>query len=577
MIYRALFLSLGSLLLMIPASAQDYAIPTPVVEQYERILSFDSDITIEEDGALLVTEEITVYANQNNIQRGIFRDFPTIYEHPSFSGFRSTTTFDVVEILRDGKPEPYHMDNIEYGKRVYIGDEDVFLVPGEYTYDITYRTKRQIAYSDEEDTLWWNVTGNGWFFPIESASATVRVPEGVAFDDLAFDAYTGDLGATEQNVDYYRLDDGSLHIATTVQLQSYEGFTIGVGLPPGHIGQPESVLFGIARDNIDSILFLLVVLYYFIAWWNKGRDPKKGTIVPQYEPPNGVSPAEVRYLQKMHLDKRGFAAAVINMGVKGFLTIEKNKKEYTLRKTGKNERLLSDDERAIAHSMLKKKDSITLGKKYSPNVNSAVTKWEDILVKKHLHKHFHHNSVYILPGAAITLLIMAIPWWLYATISGFQIFLFLIAIVINVIFGFLLYAPTLTGRKLMDEIEGFKWFLSVTEKERLEFAHPPEKTPELFEKFLPYALALGVENKWSEQFADVFKNMEEAQMNTALSWYAGASLMDFASGSFAHDIGSGLSSTIAKTSVAPSSGSSGGSSFGGFSGGGGGGGGGGGW
>ena len=153
--------------------------------------------------------------------------------------------------------------------------------------------------------------------------------------------------------------------------------------------------------------------------------------------------------------------------------------------------------------------------------------------------------------------------------------MFVIAVFIYIVICFIFYnllkAPTNLGRATMDQVEGFKWFLSVTEKDRMNFHNPPEKTPELFEKFLPYALALGVQNKWAEQFNDVFKRLDEEGHGYTPSWYMGSNLALFSASHFASSFGGAISSA----STPP--GSSSGMGGGGFSGGGGGGGGGGGW
>ena len=126
----------------------------------------------------------------------------------------------------------------------------------------------------------------------------------------------------------------------------------------------------------------------------------------------------------------------------------------------------------------------------------------------------------------------------------------------------------------MDRIEGFKMYLSTAEEHRLEKLHPPEKTPELFEKYLPYALALEVDQEWSEKFAGVLQRAATDQ-GYSPGWYHGRHWDSMHTGSFASGLGSSLSSAISSSSTAP--GSSSGFGGGGSSGGGGGGGGGGGW
>jgi uncharacterized membrane protein len=146
---------------------------------------------------------------------------------------------------------------------------------------------------------------------------------------------------------------------------------------------------------------------------------------------------------------------------------------------------------------------------------------------------------------------------------------------INILFYHLLKAPTLKGRRIMDKIEGFRMYLSVAEKDRLNVLNPPAKTPQLFEMYLPYALALDVEQRWSEQFAEVLSQAAASGREYRPSWYHGSGWSSFHAGGFAAGLGSSLSGAISSSSTPP--GSSSGSGGGGFSGGGGGGGGGGGW
>jgi len=137
-------------------------------------------------------------------------------------------------------------------------------------------------------------------------------------------------------------------------------------------------------------------------------------------------------------------------------------------------------------------------------------------------------------------------------------------------------APTREGRTLMDEIAGFEKYLSVAEEDRLETLHPPEKTPELFERYLPHAIALGVENRWAARFANVLARASaEPDRQSGMGWYSGSQNAWSNPGRFASTMGSSLTSSIASASTAP--GSSSGSGGGGSSGGGGGGGGVGGW
>jgi uncharacterized membrane protein len=136
-------------------------------------------------------------------------------------------------------------------------------------------------------------------------------------------------------------------------------------------------------------------------------------------------------------------------------------------------------------------------------------------------------------------------------------------------------APTREGRKLMDRIAGFERYLSIAEEDRLETMHPPEKTPQLFERYLPHAIALKVENAWASRFSGVLAAAAAAGQTHHMGWYSGSGDPWNDTDRFVHRVGSSLSSTVSSASTAP--GSSSGSGGGGSSGGGGGGGGGSGW
>jgi uncharacterized membrane protein YgcG len=167
--------------------------------------------------------------------------------------------------------------------------------------------------------------------------------------------------------------------------------------------------------------------------------------------------------------------------------------------------------------------------------------------------------------AALAFLSIAVSWPAAACLAA-------IAVEIAV-FRRLLKAPTREGRRVMDALEGFRLYLRVGERERLNMLTPPERTPELFERYLPYALALDVENDWAAQFADVLA--KAAAEGYRPVWYVGHGWSSGDFGGLANDLGAGFSSAISSSSTAP--GSSSGSGGGGSSGGGGGGGGGGGW
>ena len=593
----------------------------------ERILNFHSDITVHEDASMTVTETITVRAEGNQIKRGIYRDFPTRYNDES--GKRYNVEFDVLSVKRGGERESYFVESITNGKRVYIGRKNYFLPRGQYTYELTYKTDRQLGFFDDYDELYWNVTGNDWLFEIDQASATVFLPDGVNKHDVQLFAYTGRQG--KEGTDYnHRFDDlGRPTFNTTATLRAREGLTISVAWPTGFVQRPSGVQSAINqfKNHTPELVggggLLGVLLYYVIIWLRVGRDPEKGTIIPRFEPPKGLSPAAVRYISKMGFDNRAFAAAVINMAVKGYISIVENDKKYTLRQESIDESVLSKGESKLARKLFRSYRNIELKKTNHKIISSAIDALKYLFEAEYHRVYFFKNSGFLIAGILAVIIIVVtfgmtsgvvnpesfgmIVWisiwsigvyflWAQRQIvmaiiftaieigalvsfidvfSVWQVGLLIILIGINIGFYFWLKAPTLLGRKIMDEIDGFKMYLEVAEEDRLNELNPPEKTPELFENYLPYALALGVEQNWSEKFSDVLAKAVTDEGAYHPGWYSGSGWDSGRISGFTSSLGSSLSSAVASSSVAP--GSSSGVGGGGFSGGGGGGGGGGGW
>jgi uncharacterized membrane protein YgcG len=610
--------------------------------QSERILNFKSFITVHPDASMTVTEDITVQANRQEIKRGIIRDFPTTYRDRL--GNTVTVGFKVEEVLRDRRPEPYRVESASNGVKIRIGQKDVMLRSGVYTYTIRYRVDRELGFFQDFDELYWNVTGNGWTFAIDRAEAYIELPAGAKI--LKSAAYTGYQGDRGQDFTV-RADDNLIVFKTTRGLADREGLTVAVSWPKGVVQEPSSQerLGFFLRDNVATAIGLiwLAVLFgfYLWAWYRVGRDPAGGTIIPLFSPPAGFSPAAVRFVSRMGYDDKAFAAAVVDMAVKGGVLIQEDGGDYTLvRKEGATG-ALSRDEQLVSDRLFSSSKSVKLENTNHTRIRAAIDALKKNL-KTELEKiYFVTNSSYLGPGIIITLLglgsvvitapekipavfgavwltiwtvacyflavtvyekwraarggigkwagamgttLFALPFFageIFGAIM-FSVFVSVPAILIlaamglvNALFYHLLKAPTLSGRKIMDQIEGFKLYLSVAEQERLNLLNPPEKTPALFEKYLPYALALNVENAWSEQFAEVLAQAGTETQPYHPVWYSGSSWDSFHTSRFTDSLGSSFAGAISSSSTAP--GSSSGSGGGGSSGGGGGGGGGSGW
>ena len=617
----------------------------------EEILSFESDIAVKKDGTLDVTETIRVRAEGLDIRRGIFRDFPVRYRENG--GYRRTVGFDIVEIKRDGKEEPYHTENRGRNTRIYIGDKNVFLTPGEYTYTIRYETTRQLRFFEDFDELYWNVTGTYWNFPIRRAVARIKLPQNAEIRQTA--AYTGYHGDKGQNYRVAGSSPFSITFETTRPLARYQGLTIAVAFSKGAVAA-RSVLrqfFDSLMDNSGLLLLLggtFGIAAFFIGKWAQvGRDPQGGTIIPLYEPPEGLSPAAVSYLHYQRFKGSGssstkaFIAALLSLAVKGHLTLtDEGDKKLTIASRDRNIGKLPGGEMAIWKTLLGYGDRFTFSSSSSSKVSSAQSKFKAAILNEYEGVFFNNNTLIFVVGAVVSVLILIaflvlhqptenemgisiialisgvggayllamglrrllgwlpgggsvilgvllsvagtvviVPAMLTPAMAFNEVPLAIpVAIaslgIMNVAFFHLLRAPTIVGRKVMDDTEGFKLFLSVADVERMNMVDAPDVNEALFEKYLPYAVALGVEEPWSDAFTEYLARAKPDDAGYQPSWYSGSrfrvSDISSSTGKMVSAVGSSVSAAMPK-----SSGSSSGSSGGGFSGGGGGGGGGGGW
>ena len=258
----------------------------------ERITRFASDVQVRPDSSLDVTETIDVHAEGDRIRRGIFRDFPTRYRGRTGSQVR--VGFILQDVSRDGYPEPAAIEPISNGVRVRIGDADKMLDPGDHRYLIRYRTTRQIGRFADYDELYWNVTGNGWVFPIDVAEARIRLPEAVKFGQRA--VYSGPQGATGHDAVVVSERPAEIQFRTTRPLGPYEGLTVAVAWPKGVIADADQGtrarwwLADFGPPLVGALALLGLAGFYYFAWKSAGRNPRPGTVVPLFSPARRFDP-----------------------------------------------------------------------------------------------------------------------------------------------------------------------------------------------------------------------------------------------------------------------------------------------
>lgn len=608
----------------------------------EEIRAFAADVTLQRDGAVEVLETIEVNAEGNQIQRGIYRDIPVTMQGSSGNKIRLDLSVEAVtrdgsdepfRVERMGdfrriwignsevrlKPG-VHRYTIRYSMDRMVrpsadGDELYWNATGNYwdfpilasvarvrlpdgavignlaAYTgIAGSTEQAVTITRESDTTAIFRTQRA-LGPGEGMSFAVSFPQGV--------------------VSYPQGTDALLQTASDLR---------EVWLP------------------VLAVIILLA--YNFTAWLRVGRDPPKGTIIPLFHPPRDFSPALTHYVHNWGFAASGWTAmtaAIFNLGVKGLVRIDNPGKTLTVSATGKRPESRLPVGEQVLFSYFDQRGAVTFDKENGRDLATKRSEFTGALESENRKIWFNHNFgfavvSFILSAAMILAMVVfdvLEPVWLFVavfagifigvigtvifstlksgglvqrffllvwvgifafnmgggvleTFSGLAIDNAALAagslVLISVVFTVLMRAPTIQGRAVMDEIEGFKLYLETAEKNRLNIANEPPLTVERFERILPYAIALGVEKPWSEHFqAELQRNaVTDAPQSYSPLWYSGG--RDFSSSSLSRAI-STASAGMAAAMVAaqPVQASSSGSGGGGFSGGGGGGGGGGGW
>lgn len=628
----------------------------------EEILAFDVDIDVADGGSMTVTETLRVRALGQQIRRGIFRDLPTRFPREEGVG-TIVAPLEVLAVRRDGNPEPYRIETApgpggRSGVRIRIGEADVLLEPGEHTYTITYRTERWMRFEEDRDHLAWNVTGNGWDFPIRRATARIALPGSVPREAVALQAWTGPEGSTEAEARAaYRPATGVAVFETTAALAPREGLTVEVGLPADVVAPPtpEQVRSWRWLDwgaYVEAAVACLAVMaLYLLLWVRVGRDPDRVPVMVRYEPPAGFSPAALGYLQQRGFSTALLTASVVNLAVSGAIRLERDDDDtWTLTPTGVDPEGLAREERKLLHELHPGARSLTLRGSTNRRLRSGTATLRRHLGRALEGRYFHLNRRWFLGGALVSAAAFAVlawrhrfdvppeawflglwltvwtlgtatlvvrvvrGWWrvltgdrsalagalgatlfalpfvgaeivvaglLYRQAPGHLVAAALGIGALNVVFYHLLERPTLEGRGVLTRLEGFRRFLEGTEADRFDRLQDPEGALELFERYLPHAIALGVENRWADRFDAALARagrVPEAGTSASFSpsWYGSTGGVASAGG-LSRSLGSSFGSTLSSSSAAPSSSGSGGGSSGGSSGGGGGGGGGGGW
>jgi uncharacterized membrane protein YgcG len=563
---------------------------SPGFAQYFTIEKFHSDITIHQNSSFIVQETIDVKFHRP--RHGIYREIPFKYRD-EFGKVIETPTEVLSVTDGSGKSWKYQVKKIGHVVNIRIGDANKY-VSSNQTYVITYQVENAILFSNNHDELYWNITGNDWKAPILEALADVTLAINSKSKDLWAAGYTGRYGSKESECGYETYENGG-KFYTKKSLNPGEGLTIAFGWDKGLISPPSSwkkLLWAInVKENWIFLFPPLSLIYMFLLWHKRGRDPKvRESITVTYEPPKfdnrPLIPAEVGTLLDERLDPRDITSTIVGLAVKGYIRIEETKKEgwildstdYYLKKVKEHEANLTPFEIELMKSLFPGSLPGTivlvsgLKNKFYTNLNILKKTLYGELIRK---RYFLSNPETVRHKyAVIGFLIMFIGAFALALLIPYSVGKSIFASILTglpvIVFGRFMPAKTKAGASVYMGILGFQEFMNRAEKDRLERMGDKD----LFSKFLPYAIALDVADNWAKAFEGIYQEPPD--------WYVSPiGFRTFSPYGFSHSIHSITSSLGSAMFSAPRGsgigGGSGGGGGGGFSGGGFGGGGGGSW
>jgi len=549
---------------------------------------FHADLTVERNGDLLVEERIEVDFVEP--RRGIYRTIPVRYTDPK--GYAYSYRFRLLGVTDDdGRPHRTQASSEGRYRKIRIGDPDR-TVRGRVVYVVRYRVGGALARFPEHDELYWNATGNEWPAPIREASATVRLPEAIDRSAVEATAFTGGFGATGRDVEISP-NAGGVEFRVTRPLERLEGLTIAVAWPPGVVELPgparRAALF--FADNWILLAPFAALAFLWRRWRRSGRDPDAGApVVVRYEPPENLTPAEIGALVDESLDPRDLTATIVDLAIRGHLVIRTEEESRLLGLVRRDETVferaatppadeLRPHESAVLTGLFQNGSRVELSELRGKFYTRIPAVRESLFERLVAAGYFAASPAAVRQQwtgfgflAGILTLLAGVAWagarggiWPHSAVVP--------AVAAAATLGlFAAFAPamprrTKSGVRMRSWALGFEEFVERVEKDRLERLDPRT----VFERLLPYAMALGVSARFAEKFEGIYDERPP-------TWYVGRhDRGGFSVRSFERNLSSSMRQAGAGLAAAPRSHGSSGFGGGGFSGGGGGGGGGGSW
>jgi len=551
------------------------ALTAPLFAQSWRIADFQDTVLISEDGTALVKERISlVFIGQ---WHGIHRTIPV--EYPGPRGTNYTLFLDVTAVT-DGAGQ-----KLKYDSKTSGGYRDLKIyIPGAVdttrTVEISYIVRNAIRYFEDHDEFYWNVTGNDWPVPIDHAEAHVYLPKKAA-GALRAQAFTGVYGSAQRDATS-EVNGADVAFETSNPLPMRGGMTVDIFIPKGILKEPGAITRAFWFLGSNPIVFLPFVTFavMYVLWWYKGRDPDPGrSIAPMYEPPPGMSPAEAGALIDDTVHPRDITSTIVDLAVRGYIKIEEtvdttllvfHSKDYIFHLV----KPLTEWQGLAPHERVMLENIFAGGQQ--TRLSSLKNRFYTTIpvIKQDIKAALKNKGMYLLDpdsanGYSVGAALVIVAPFLIAQFSGYkQIFNSVILLIVCGIVAAIIWwlfaremsAKTVQGARTRIAVLGFQEFMNRVDADRLK-----RMPPDTFEKYLPYAMALGVEHHWAQAFAGIIQNPP--------NWYVSPNGMTgfnpiFFSSSM-HSMASDMNQVFVSAPRSSSSGSGfGGGGGGGFSGGG---------
>jgi uncharacterized membrane protein len=494
----------------------------PALARTYHLSSFNSTIHVQQDGSADISEQLTfVFSGQF---QGVYRDIPIEYPGPKGSNY---SLFIKVDKITDESGGSLRFEKSQHDGFLKLK----IYVPGAVdttrTVNIEYSASDATKFFEHYDEFYWNVTGNDWLVPIQSASATIYFPPETS-GSLRAQAFQGIFGS--QDPARVSVDGAVVTSESTGPLPARGGLTVDVYIPQGLLHPPGTLtkLGRFIRSNPVLTLPLWAFLVMFGLWWYKGRDPKAGmSVAPMYEPPEGLRPAEAGTLVDDSVNSRDITAVLVDLAVRGYIKIVEvahkgllltsKDYEFHLLKDRNSWTELNDYERAMLNQIYAGGGTMTRLSELRNHFYTVLPTMKSEIVGALKSRGMYTldpdsaAGYFVLGGLAVAIPYVAMQVLGIADFTnswGPTILCAIVALAIVIGFGSQMTATSLKGARTRVQVLGFQEFMNRVDADRLK-----RMPPDTFEKYLPYAMALGVEHRWAKAFEGIIQNPP--------TWYQG--------------------------------------------------------